>query len=127
MSPELDKSLCEKYPLIFRDRNGSVMETLMCWGFDHGDGWYNLIDKMCYRIQSHINSTGAPQVIAVQVKEKFGRLNFYYDGGDEFIRGVVRMAEAMSEVTCMSCGKPGELIAKGWWHVACDEHKVKND
>ena len=142
MNKELDTALCTKYPLIFANRHGSVMETLMCWGFDCGDGWYDLIDTLCGEIQHHIDNRKRnrevilskeifnpdlvaeeiPQVVAVQVKEKFGSLRFYYDGGDEHINGVVRMAEAMSSKICMTCGKPGEMITKGWWHVACDEH-----
>ena len=182
MSPHLDESLCTKYPLIFANRHASMMETLMCWGFDCGDGWYDIIDTMCNLIQNHIDGNNnyrqyciernniveayksgnkelydelvknhfsckdfsedyiqkhieswvklppavvpeeVNQVNAVQVKEKFGRLNFYYDYGDEYIRGVVRMSEAMSCVTCMECGKPGQMVTKGWWHVACDEH-----
>lgn len=47
MKPELDKALCEKYPLIFRDRHGDMRRTLMCWGFEVGDGWYDLIDSTC--------------------------------------------------------------------------------
>lgn len=142
MSPHLDESLCTKYPLIFANRHGSAMETLMCWGFDCGDGWYDLIDTLCGEIQHHIDNRKRnrevllkketfdpnmvpeeiPQVVAVQVKEKFGSLRFYYDGGDDYINGVVRMAESMSCKICMTCGKPGEMITKGWWHVACDEH-----
>lgn len=144
MNLELDEELCSKYPLIFADRHKPMQETCMCWGFECGDGWYDLIDRMCYKIQSHIvhvNKTReiwlkkdpsqapleVPQVVAVQVKEKFGTLRFYHNGGDDYIRGLVSMAEAMSEVICMTCGKPGDLITKGWWHVACDDHKVKDD
>ena len=47
MREELDAKLVEKYPLIFKNRNGDMKETLMCWGFSHGDGWYNIIDVLC--------------------------------------------------------------------------------
>jgi hypothetical protein len=47
MRKELDEALCAKYPLIFKDRNENMMNTAMCWGFDHGDGWYNIIDVLC--------------------------------------------------------------------------------
>ena len=64
------------------------------------------------------------QVIAAQVKEKFGALRFYYDGGDEYIRGAVTMAEFMSTVTCEDCGKPGSKSNKSnWIKTVCDEHK----
>jgi hypothetical protein len=47
MKRELDEALCAKYPLIFKDRNADMRTTAMCWGFDHGDGWYNILDVLC--------------------------------------------------------------------------------
>ena len=47
MKRELDSQLCEKYPLIFKDRNADMRTTAMCWGLECGDGWYNIIDVLC--------------------------------------------------------------------------------
>ena len=47
MRRELDSQLCEKYPLIFKDRNADMRTTAMCWGLECGDGWYNIIDVLC--------------------------------------------------------------------------------
>ena len=47
MRKKLDEALCAKYPLIFKDRNENMQHTAMCWGFSHGDGWYNIIDVLC--------------------------------------------------------------------------------
>jgi hypothetical protein len=63
-----------------------------------------------------------PQVTLDQVKEKFGTLRFYYSGGDEYISGMVTMAEAMSGITCETCGKPGTQTSGGWVKTACVEH-----
>ena len=63
-----------------------------------------------------------PQVVASQVKEKFGTLNFYYTGGDRYISGLVSMAESMSAVTCETCGNPGKVRRGGWIQTLCDEH-----
>jgi hypothetical protein len=52
MRKELDEALCVKYPEIFRDRNGDMRTTLMCWGFECGDGWYNIIDILCGKLTS---------------------------------------------------------------------------
>jgi hypothetical protein len=52
MRKELDEALCAKYPLIFKDRNAPMTHTAMCWGFDCGDGWYNLIDVLCGMLYS---------------------------------------------------------------------------
>ena len=127
MREELDEALCAKYPDIFRDRHGDMRTTAMCWGFECGDGWYHIIDATCALIQNHeynnkLNNVVMPPVIATQVKEKYGTLRFYYDGGDDYIDGVVAMAEYMSEVSCETCGAPGKLRDSGWMRTLCDEH-----
>lgn len=161
MRKELDEQLCEKYPKIFRDRNGDMSKTCMVWGMCCGDGWYNILDAMCANIQSHINwrleqieyakkfnaeleearlddfenwddwKSREPraipepieQVIAVQVKEKFGGLRFYYMGGDDYIRGLENMAESMSYRTCEECGAPGTSTGGGWIRTLCETHQ----
>lgn len=63
-----------------------------------------------------------PQVVADQVKEKFGTLRFYYHGGDEKIHGMVQMAEWMSSQICEVCGRMDELVnqnSKGWIRTTC--------
>lgn len=55
MRRELDEALCAKYPLIFKDRNANMRTTAMCWGFECGDGWYNLIDVLCGLLSSQYN------------------------------------------------------------------------
>jgi hypothetical protein len=132
MREELDRQLCEKYPLIFADRNKSMMESCMFWGFEHGDGWYPIINSLCGQIQNHIDwqtkqGKTVPQVVAVQVKEKFGTLRFYYNGGDDVIDGMVCMAESWSAVACEECGAPGTQNSQGWIKTLCETHRKERD
>jgi len=55
MNQELDAALCAKYPKMFVNRKKSMQETCMCWGFECGDGWYNIINQLCGNIQRHID------------------------------------------------------------------------
>jgi hypothetical protein len=174
MKLELDKLLCEKYPKMMVNRNKDMKETCMCWGFECGDGWFNILDQLMGSIQHHIDwkdkqrkwamdynemATQAkagnfdlfeetmkalpndeykekrlaeivagdfrevpesiPQVTLDQVKEKFGTLRFYYSGGDDYISGMVSLAESMTGVTCESCGNIGERRGGGWVHTYC--------
>lgn len=127
MRQELDDTLCKKYPQIFADRIKTPQETLMCFGFECGDGWYDIIDTLCYHIQRHVDSKKLPPVAAMQVKEKFGTLRFYTSGGDSTIDSLISMAGDLSAKTCETCGNKGKLYMNGWWYTACDEHTRPGD
>ena len=123
MREELDKKLVAKYPKIFMDRHGDMSETGMCWGFQCGDGWYDLIDTLCQLIQGHVNcKKDLNQIVAFSVKEKFGELRFYVNGSDEHIDGYIIMAEAMSRNICEVCGNRGHRRTGAWIKTLCDEH-----
>ena len=127
MKRENDEYLCKVYPKMMVNRNKDMMETCMCWGFECGDGWFQILNQLMGNIQHHIdwkNKDGevVPQVTLDQVKEKFGRLRFYYTGGDDYVRGLVSMAESMSGITCEECGKPGTQTSGGWIKTVCVEH-----
>jgi hypothetical protein len=138
MTEEEDKILCQKYPKIFKNRDGSIMDTCMAWGFECDSGWFDIIDILCHEIQHHIDwkykdlpdeERELIQVVADQVKEKYGTLRFYYHGGDEAVEGMVSMAESMTHRTCENCGCPGEPRGGGWIKTLCgncdDERKTK--
>jgi len=151
MKPELDAQLCERYPKMMVNRNKSMMETTMYWGFECGDGWFDILDQLMGNIQHHIdwkerqrevairfNSKAASgemrevpkeisQVTVDQVKEKFGTLRFYYTGGDDYIDGLVSMAESMSGVTCETCGNPGKSTGGGWIKTVCEAHSGRKN
>jgi hypothetical protein len=132
MKQELDKLLCERYPKMMVNRNKPMQETCMCWGFECGDGWFNILDQLMGNIQHHIdwknkNGEVVHQVTLNQVKEKFGSLRFYYTGGDDYIDGMVTMAESMSGVTCEECGLPGTQTQGGWIKTACAAHRGESE
>lgn len=60
-----------------------------------------------------------------QIKEKFGGLRFYYDGGDDHISGMVTMAESWAHRTCEVCGNKGWQREGGWIRTLCDEHEAE--
>lgn len=136
MRPELDKYLCNKYPLIFKDRNAPMNKTCMCWGFPD-DGWFFIIESLCDQIQTTIDRNNKrvkkyeeeeskliTQVVATQVKEKFGGLRFYVDGGNEDIYTIIHAYESLSYTVCELCGKMDETVictGRGWFKTLCYE------
>lgn len=55
MRQELQQQLFEKYPKIFAQKDLPMSQTAMCWGIACGDGWYNIIDVLCLKIQQKID------------------------------------------------------------------------
>lgn len=125
MNLELDKKICSDFPKMFVNRNAPMTESCMYWGFDCGDGWYDLIYTLCDTIQRYIDQNPhkeIPQVVVDQVKEKFGTLRFYTSGGDKMTDGMIWFAESMSGKLCETCGEPGEVQRNGWHYTACEKH-----
>lgn len=95
----------------------------MCWGLECGNGWYELIDALCAQIDQHLQACFDEgdrfNVKVVQVKEKFGALRFYTAGEDEFISGLIWMAEGLSGVLCETCGRHGRIVSLSKHTVGC--------
>lgn len=112
MSPELEKQLIEKYPKLFSSKQ--------FWGFECGDGWYDILDHLCGAIKEH--TYDSDELTVDQVKEKFGRLRFYLSREDDVLHGMVSMAEHMSGRICETCGNRGETRGESWFVTLCDKH-----
>ena len=113
---EMQEYFPKAYPKMFVGKYGGIAV---------GAGWANILVQLCQNIQHHLdwkNRDGEviTQVTIQQVKEKFGSLRFYYQGGDEYIHGLVSMAESMTGITCEECGNPGETRHGGWIRVLCN-------
>lgn len=97
----------------------------MCWGFECGNGWYILIDTLCAELQAETERNGAPQVIAKQVKAKFGSLRFYSNPGlSERQHAMIDFASALSQRTCEICGAPAQRVCAGRdMTTRCEAHQ----
>ena len=126
MKTELELELVKKYPKILRDYKGDMMETCMAWGIEHDDGWYKLLDKCMEKLQYFCDLCSKDgeqvQVVANQIKEKYGTLSFYTSvyGGDniqhDIIDDIIDTAERKSAYTCEVTGEHGELCKKSGWY-----------
>lgn len=126
MNAELQDKLYKEYPKLFRQKDLPMTQTSMCWGVCTGDGWYNILEVLCYQIQSHVDKKQKenpefPQVEFVQVKEKFGGLRVYTNGADDVVYSLINYAAGMSGCTCEDCGSPGRNRSyRGWFITHCD-------
>jgi hypothetical protein len=115
MTKKLELKLQKKYPKIFKDLYGEPSKTNMAFGIECGDGWYRLIDALCGYIAFNVRVNNMPSVTATQIKEKYGRLCFYYIGGNDHIDGAVCFAEYLSGLICELCGNPGSINSREIW------------
>jgi ribosomal protein L37AE/L43A len=97
----------------------------MCWGITTGDGWYDIIDNLCAKIQK-ICDNKPYQTEASQVKEKFGGLRFYTDHSSEEIEKLIEKAEQESLETCENCGSTKNVKqTTGWIYTLCEKCLTK--
>jgi hypothetical protein len=108
----------EYFPKVFPKMYVGSYGGICC-----GEGWFNILNMLSRNIQHYLDwKPEVPQVTISQIKEKFGSLRFYYEGGDEYVKGMVSMAESISEVTCEKCGNPGETKDRnGWLVTMCNQ------
>ncbi len=118
MNSELEFKLQENFPFMQRKLK-KAEETLYCrWGCECGNGWFNLIYDLCREITKAFEREGKPvNIIVKRIKEKFGKLYFYYTFGDDEmdilfrseIEKIVKTFEERSTHTCEICGNEGGL------------------
>lgn len=123
------KELIEKYPKIFQMYEGNP--SGVNWGIP--EAWIPVIDDLCGAIQRYIDGVSRwdkekqdwvhpPQATCIQMKEKFGGLRFYIDGGDDHIEGMISMAEHMCYNMCQHCGTKENLgVTDGWITICCKD------
>lgn len=123
MRQEFDEALCRDFPELYVDRRGDERGTCMCWGFECGDGWYELIRQLSEKLTKLIKEFPKEEQSdfrALQVKEKYGTLRFYLTAGTDAIFDAIDEASSSSAKICESCGRPGRIRGEGWLLTRCD-------
>jgi len=108
----------ERYPLMY----GKGVPL----GFGCPQGWSMILERLSKeieRILAEESQEFRDRWRVVQVKEKFGGLRFYYDGGNEQIARLVSRAESESRNTCQDCASTpaghDNWKKSGWLHTVC--------
>ena len=144
MRQELQDKLYEKYPNLFSNKDKSIQQSCLAWGIECNDGWYDLLSAVCWKIFQHEkNITDRVRIRNEnnkendqsdleyqpvkfdQIKEKFGGIRIYYTGGDDYVQGIVSLADEMSYKICEVCGNSGKPNKGGWITTLCDNCRNK--
>lgn len=142
MENDRDLKLKEKYPKILKNLGGPSNETCMSWihgGIAVGDGWIPLLEELFKFCQAQHDYNGYPQLVADQIKEKFGVLRFYYhfedcdsesaklgekfNRSEDYLEGAIDFVEQLTSTICENCGKPSKVSGEVWLSTLCDECK----
>lgn len=119
-NPETTEELLDKYPEIFelyhkRDEIEGPVPPIV-FGLSIPDAWVPLVDELCDDLQEL-----DPDIVAHQVKSKFGGLRFYTGGTSEEALDRIREAADKSFNICQQCGGEGERVGQAYVNTLCDE------
>lgn len=120
MNKELEKQLQDKFPKQFRDLYGNKSETCMAWGLQCAEGWFQIIEQACTRIQEVLDKHPAMDFKWLQIKEKYGQLTLNggftnEEGAPNEVANIIKEAQRESLKICEICGKEGELATEYVW------------
>lgn len=133
MKEELELQLFAKYPNILKLYKNSG-------GLECDDGWYNLLDQCMEEIQYLCDSFSTEdrkvEVVADQIKEKFGTLRFYVtlenasNLESRIIHRSIDAAEKDSADTCEVTGNNGKACmsnVRRLYKTLCQEEARSQD
>jgi hypothetical protein len=111
MKPESSEMLKKDFPNLLNLK-----------GFACDDGWFNIIYQSLRELNYYCLNKNVDLQIT-QIKEKFAALRIYFDGGDDYVKGVVGLAERLSMNTCEVCGcSPANVKSnKVWLKTLCEK------
>ena len=136
------KGFMDKYPILFQKKDLPATETCMCWGIECPPGWLKILTNLCDKLE-FLNNTVCKEnnleIVAEQVKEKWGFLHFYYSltpfltkNNNEaklydlifgIVSDLIRVSETETENICQVCGKQvfddEKIVSQGWIGYYC--------
>jgi len=129
MTKPTSEEIFQSCPILFRGKEKGPQQTLMFWGFECGEGWFDIIFELSKKIEAiaqeqkknGVQLDNLPK--ASQVKEKFGVLRFYVHNTSNEIEKLIEEASAKSASTCELCCQNAKLKRNqvGWFNTLCNQ------
>jgi hypothetical protein len=125
-----ERSLIQRWPDWF-DLKGNPHDTLMCFGFQHGDGWYGLVWQLCEELEPLVHElnmglqSSGERFRVLEVKQKMGALRFYISHHTERIDAAIEATCLRSLQICEVCSRLIRTVElrdhSGWLVTLCDD------
>ena len=123
MDQALESKLIKEFPSMFVDMYGDPQYTCLAFGLECNKGWFPLIYNACKKIAKF---DGSKTFKFNQIKEKFGGLRLYCEGGNQDIYKIIDQAEKESYETCENCGTKKNVTTEGGWiQTLCKSCRAK--
>ena len=125
MNKENTEKLMRDFPTLYRGYKKPLTESLMGFGFECRDGWFQLI----YDLSKELVAMDS-KLEAVQVKEKYGTLRFYVGGATDAVFNLIFAAEEKSSGICEVCGSMQDVKTGpdgGWVRTLCGACRGKEE
>ena len=117
-------TLVGQFSRLYRGWYSSDPTSPMTYGFECGDGWFRSLYTLSQQIEAYCQQhPEAADLIAVQVKQKFGELRFHVCPLVPAVQQMIEHARVQSRQTCERTGKPGEMCRdpNGYYQTLCPE------
>lgn len=124
---ESKEYIMEKYDNVFKKLAegdtifGNKYPNISIPYIECNKGWLGVIELLLEEADKwNKHCTNEDYKITIgQIKEKYGKLCFYYIGGNDIFKGMVRMAEKMTATICEDCGSTGRIHTEDS-HLKCE-------
>lgn len=129
MRTELEQRLRQAHPQLFRLLRVDPLAVPIGRGIETDDGWYELLDRLCSRLDEELARTPDPAFAFEQVKQKFGVLRVYTTPtANARLTGLITDAVGESRTTCEPCGATGATLVThaGTMRTLCEACRPKS-
>jgi hypothetical protein len=129
MRTELECRLRQAHPQLFRHHRVDPLAVPIGRGIETDDGWYELIDRLCTRLDEELARTPDPAFEFEQVKQKFGVLRVYTTPtANARLTELIADAVGESRTTCEPCGASGAALVTlaGVMRTLCEACRPKS-
>jgi len=125
---KFNKELTKKYPWLL-PHNRWTGDGVEDYDYSYTEldnmpnGWRIAFgDQMCEEIHEElVKFKYVYEYRIMQIKEKYGGLRWYDNGGTKKLSDILLKYENLSYNYCINCGNPAEYISTGWISPYCSE------
>ena len=145
MRKELEEKLYEIAPQFLAEYKCDPTWSCMAYdGIACGDGWFEPLKRFCETVEAMINDSPNRDIVAKQIKTKFGEMTVYWsieDKNEPFMDRIavedadmehlmseaVRNLVAECRMTCELCGSTENVLEEHRLHICkkCKENRTE--